>query len=366
MALFIQKPILWNTNSYQTPSGAKVSSGYPKKTGYGHEEWNNSPRLRLTRNNQHFRVFHTEGVKEAPLLENAGQTFIFLTASHGGSQQLVGIAGNAFGLSDDKFKSERLDIVEDLSLENLWVDAWEVENVKKCYKQDEKAFKKHWKKDLHWIPNWICPEEFFLWFDEPITLDARAITGKAKILTMFNSYTELNLATANRYLETVPSTQRDERWRRLADAIRCAPADPIDTRESTDDTSSATTVLSTVNARRGQGKFREDLMAMWGGACAVTGIACREVLKASHVKPWAKSSSKERLDAHNGLLLVANLDALFDAGLITFDSNGKMQISSLLDSTHHSVMLIPQNLRSKPSDSLSKYPTYHREHVYLE
>ena len=93
MALFVQKPVFWNTNNYSAPSGVFATSGYPKENGYGHEEWNNSSRLLLRRGTQRFRVFHTEKLGSAPVIENAGQTFVFMTASHNGIQQLVGIEG---------------------------------------------------------------------------------------------------------------------------------------------------------------------------------------------------------------------------------------------------------------------------------
>jgi hypothetical protein len=84
-----------------------------------------------------------------------------------------------------------------------------------------------------------------------------------------------------------------------------------------------------VKQRVGQDTFREALLDYWGGACAVTGIAIPEMLRASHAKPWAKcDSDEERLDVFNGFLLSANLDALFDRGLISFDPEGKMLVSS--------------------------------------
>lgn len=60
MALFIQKPVFWNTKGYQRPSGVIATSGYPQQTGYGHEEWNNSPKILLTTSTgQSYRVFNT-------------------------------------------------------------------------------------------------------------------------------------------------------------------------------------------------------------------------------------------------------------------------------------------------------------------
>ncbi|MEZ5534840.1 MAG: HNH endonuclease [Thiolinea sp.] len=90
-----------------------------------------------------------------------------------------------------------------------------------------------------------------------------------------------------------------------------------------------TEVERLVKQRIGQNTFREALMDYWEGACAVTGITVPEMLRASHAKPWAEcGSDEERLNVFNGFLLSANLDALFDRGLISFDANGKILISN--------------------------------------
>jgi len=85
-----------------------------------------------------------------------------------------------------------------------------------------------------------------------------------------------------------------------------------------------------IQARRGQGKFRAELDSYWGGKCAVTEVGMRELLRASHIKPWKLSNDKERLNGDNGLLLVAGLDALFDKYLISFDETGAILISKRL------------------------------------
>lgn len=93
----------------------------------------------------------------------------------------------------------------------------------------------------------------------------------------------------------------------------------------------STEVERLVKQRVGQGTFREALMDYWAGACAVTGISLPEVLRASHAKPWADcASDEERLDVFNGFLLTANLDALFDRGLVTFDGAGQLTCSPRL------------------------------------
>lgn len=77
-------------------------------------------------------------------------------------------------------------------------------------------------------------------------------------------------------------------------------------------------------ARIGQGKFRQDLIARWGGRCALTGVDRLELLRASHIKPWSGSNNEERLDPCNGFLLSAAYDAAFDAKLISFADDGAM------------------------------------------
>lgn len=73
------------------------------------------------------------------------------------------------------------------------------------------------------------------------------------------------------------------------------------------------------------------MLDYWGGACAVTGIAIPEVLRASHAKPWVDcASDAERLDVFNGFLLCANLDALFDRFLISFSSAGELLVSTAI------------------------------------
>lgn len=92
-----------------------------------------------------------------------------------------------------------------------------------------------------------------------------------------------------------------------------------------------TEVERLVRQRVGQDRYRDALLNYWGGACAVTGVAVTEVLRASHAKPWAEcTDDAERLDTFNGFLLVANLDALFDRFLISFDDAGHLLISARL------------------------------------
>ncbi|MCO5119304.1 MAG: HNH endonuclease [Burkholderiaceae bacterium] len=92
-----------------------------------------------------------------------------------------------------------------------------------------------------------------------------------------------------------------------------------------------TEVERLVRQRVGQERYRNALLSYWGGTCAVTGVSTTEALRASHAKPWAECADDgERLDVFNGFLLVANLDALFDRFLISFDDTGQLLASSQL------------------------------------
>ncbi|WP_323796644.1 HNH endonuclease [Nisaea sp.] len=112
-----------------------------------------------------------------------------------------------------------------------------------------------------------------------------------------------------------------------------------------------------VKSRRGQGKFRSDLLVLWHGKCAVTGSAIQQILRASHIKPWADSNNAERLDPNNGLLLVAHYDAAFDAGLITFENSGQIRLCPSVPVE----AFISAGI--KPSSSLARLQPEHKEYL---
>jgi len=127
-----------------------------------------------------------------------------------------------------------------------------------------------------------------------------------------------------------------------------------------------TEVLALVKQRRGQDLFRSALMDYWGGACAVTGIAIPELLRASHAKPWAKcETDQERLNVFNGFLLCAHLDALFDQGLMTFDPQGCALWSPKLDQTTRAKLNLDETLMLRwITNSHEEFLAWHRAKVF--
>jgi hypothetical protein len=131
---------------------------------------------------------------------------------------------------------------------------------------------------------------------------------------------------------------------------------------------STTEALRLTKQRVGQNLFRQALMDYWGGACAVTGLHLPELLRASHAKPWADcATDAERLDVFNGFLLSAQLDALFDSGLITFDEQGLLVPSAKLTTVHRLLLGLtaepPLHLRWI-SPQHQPFLAWHRAHVF--
>jgi hypothetical protein len=118
--------------------------------------------------------------------------------------------------------------------------------------------------------------------------------------------------------------------------------------------------------RVGQSLFREGLLDLWEGRCAVTGLAVPELLRASHIKPWADcDTDAERLDAYNGILLAPQLDAAFDLGFITVADDGVVVVADVLDETARGLLGLEQPLRVRGlGDGHRTYLPWHRAQVF--
>jgi hypothetical protein len=127
---------------------------------------------------------------------------------------------------------------------------------------------------------------------------------------------------------------------------------------------SATEREATVRQRVGQNLFREGLLALWGGRCAITGLDAPELLRASHAKPWADSSDIERLDVFNGLLLAAHWDAAFDSGLITVSTSGHIVLSAALSDATKEVLRVSDVLQIRVQAQHEPYLKWHRDFVF--
>lgn len=127
--------------------------------------------------------------------------------------------------------------------------------------------------------------------------------------------------------------------------------------------SGTTEVERLVRQRVGQNVYRANLMDYWGGACAVTGIAIPELLRASHSKPWSDcSTDADRLNVFNGFLLVANLDALFDRHLMTFAATGEAILTPTISKEVCLLLGTPNEMRLRwVSPAHEPFLSEHRE-----
>jgi len=153
----------------------------------------------------------------------------------------------------------------------------------------------------------------------------------------------------------------DKALRRAAALMRSLPDTPLAVyREKTQGMPMSTEVERLAMRRVGQDIFRASLDDYWGGCCPITGISDRDLLRASHTKPWKVCEDEERLDVYNGFLLAAHFDAAFDRALITFDDDGVVLFSPKLSERAREVLGEPTApVRLAPEHR--KYLEHHRE-----
>ena len=135
-----------------------------------------------------------------------------------------------------------------------------------------------------------------------------------------------------------------------------------------DTTISETERTAIVQSRVGQGLFRKRLMEKYRGSCVITGINHPKLLVASHIKPWAASDNQERLQVDNGLLLSATYDRLFDSGLITFDRNGRIFLSSFIGVENEKKLYLESGKQYplKITDRMRSFLEYHSDVVFVK
>jgi hypothetical protein len=122
-------------------------------------------------------------------------------------------------------------------------------------------------------------------------------------------------------------------------------------------------VARTIAARQGQGKFRKDLMAAYGGRCCLSGCSITEIVDAAHIFPYAGASTNSLT---NGLPLRTDLHALFDLGLIRID------VAALTWEVHPSLKADPEYAKFngkvlKPvsiSPSVKSIEAHRKEHSH--
>ncbi|AVN61350.1 hypothetical protein CG005_01605 [Mesoplasma florum] len=78
-----------------------------------------------------------------------------------------------------------------------------------------------------------------------------------------------------------------------------------------------------------QKKWKKNLIKKNGEKCSINNcnFKIKELLIASHIKPYSKCVKKETYDVNNGLILCPEHDALFDKKYISFSDSGELIIN---------------------------------------
>jgi putative restriction endonuclease len=123
--------------------------------------------------------------------------------------------------------------------------------------------------------------------------------------------------------------------------------------------------IQLTQARIGQGKYRELLLGECP-FCAITMVTDDRLLIASHIKPWVKSTEKEKVDPKNGFMFTPTIDHLFDRGFITFSNDKKMIISPWLSKITCSRLNIKPEKKYPmlPTEGRENYLEYHRQNIF--
>ena len=127
------------------------------------------------------------------------------------------------------------------------------------------------------------------------------------------------------------------------------------------DAISNTEKLTYISARVGQGRYRHNLIGYWE-RCALTGFSDVRFLVASHIKPWRAADNRERLDTYNGLLLLPNIDKVFDLGFITFSDEDRIVVSDHLEEAD--MLGIRGDMHLDLEDAHLEYMRFHREVMF--
>lgn len=127
-----------------------------------------------------------------------------------------------------------------------------------------------------------------------------ALNNYQKYLQAGSSHHETDLVEYGPYHQQVKQMQSD------AD-------EPFDPKGQED---ARARVLREVVQRQGQRKFRQSLIAAYGGRCVITGCPVTALLEAAHITPYLGPDTNS---ITNGLLLRADLHTLWDLGLLAVE-----------------------------------------------
>jgi hypothetical protein len=112
-------------------------------------------------------------------------------------------------------------------------------------------------------------------------------------------------------------------------------------------------IAKEVALRRGQPRFRTDLLEAYQGQCSMSGSRVIEALEAAHITPYRGRSTNQ---VSNGLLLRCDHHTLFDLGLIAVNEDDYTILISprLADSEYEYLsdrqLVLPSDVNARPDE----------------
>ncbi|MFN7429276.1 MAG: HNH endonuclease, partial [bacterium] len=140
---------------------------------------------------------------------------------------------------------------------------------------------------------------------------------------------------------------------------------------STDATESDTQREGVVTQRRGQDRFKREVLTNFGHKCCLTGVVESDLLVASHIVPWSRRVPS-RLDPANGLCLFVTHDKLFDRGYFTLSDDLTVVTTRLREGLSEHVVRLLDEIEGQRVNAPScrpirpEYLDFHRRHVFVE
>lgn len=305
--------ICWNDKNWEKPSGSDGKSpderSYENEYGFGFEEWN----FDFTKLINGFKYAYLTPISKSNFLHQGKIFDIWLYSFNSSTKERICIGRISNATILDESESHKVAEIyksngwlEELK-EDLWaidIDPSDIENyhVNMKFKPDD-----------------------FIKFDMPIDLKSAPIGSRYQL---YNFESKHNSFFLDQICSGLDSDINIDTSLTLTEADREA----------------------LIKIRIGQSLFRKDVISKWDGErCALTGINIRQMLIASHIKPWKDCDSPdEKLDGANGILLCAHVDKLFDRYLITFrqaeDNTLKLEISKNIDRDQLKAIGIQENM----------------------
>lgn len=133
-----------------------------------------------------YRIFHTERTDRLLEYSRQGELGILMLVSREKKQFAVGIAAGVF----DNSEADRKIIAEELGMYDRWPELWDLPLVRERFGGNQQKFLTFWANQHSWL-SWKVEPRLYHWFEHPLPLDPKRLTGKQRLGTHFSTFQPL-------------------------------------------------------------------------------------------------------------------------------------------------------------------------------